>query len=137
MKISPPRPLALIVEDSPDLCRIYGLLLSHKDFELHFCCSAEEAYTSYCEFSDRINLIITDGQMSGESGVWLAHQVRSHSKNVPIVFISGMVKSYCATHCEGLFSGILEKPFKIEDFTEMIETVMTASCEKVNSVECN
>ena len=83
-----PRPTVLSVDDNDDLLYVMGLTLSMMGFEVISCSDAHSASAAF-HARDGIDLLITDLEMPGRSGVELALELCSLRSSLPVLIVSG------------------------------------------------
>lgn len=112
----------LIVDDNPDLIRLMGLRLKPMNFELKSAESAEEALSVLATWSP--NLVITDLQMPGMSGMELFQKIHSKDPLVPVIILTahGTIPDAVEATQSGVTS-FLTKPF---DSKRLLEEVRDA-----------
>jgi diguanylate cyclase (GGDEF)-like protein/PAS domain S-box-containing protein len=87
---------------------------------------AENPYFALGRLTDAdIDLVITDLNMPGRSGLWLVEEIRMRQPDMPIIVCSGDERSVTAV--TELVPGIrvLRKPFVLSDLGEAIDTALT------------
>lgn len=83
-------PIALIVEDDPDLRELASALLEETDLEAVACVDAEEAIAVMVREGDNVALVFTDIRLPGLlSGVDLARRVKALWPHVSMIVTSG------------------------------------------------
>jgi CheY-like chemotaxis protein len=85
---------ALIVDDEPTVCRmVKSIIESSGEYEATGCTSSAEAL----ELATRLqpDIILLDVRMPGLSGSEIAEKLKDEpaTKNIPIIFLTGMVKA--------------------------------------------
>jgi DNA-binding NtrC family response regulator len=117
----PPAALRLlIVDDEPSVLAVFRLVLEERPWQIETCGSAEEALPRV--LGGAFDLLITDKNLPGMSGVDLIRAVRERDRELSIVMITGYASSESAML--GLNLGIdayLEKPFI--DVYEVVRTL--------------
>ena len=83
-------PIALIVEDDPDLRVLAAALLEESDLQVVECESAEEAISALVRDGDDIALVFADIRLSGLlDGVDLARRVKVLWPHIAMIVTSG------------------------------------------------
>ncbi len=83
-------PIALIVEDDPDLRVLAAALLEESDLRVIECEDAEEAFAELCKHPEQVALIFADVRLPGLlDGVDLAQRVSVLWPHVSILVTSG------------------------------------------------
>jgi diguanylate cyclase (GGDEF)-like protein/PAS domain S-box-containing protein len=86
---------------------------------------AENPYFALGRLTDAdIDLVITDLNMPGRSGLWLVEEIRTRQPNMPIIVCSGDERAVTAVN--ELVPGlrVLRKPFVLNDLGDAIEKTM-------------
>jgi PAS domain S-box-containing protein len=121
---SPIRKRIMIVDDEPALRAVILRALSHAGFEATAHPSVSAALSALGAEPAAFDLLITDYNMAGGSGLDLARAVRAILPSVPIVLISGYLDDKLRAGAEELgLPTLLPKPFTID---ELITTVNQA-----------
>jgi CheY-like chemotaxis protein len=83
-------PIALIVEDDPQLRELAAALLEESDLRVMECEDAEEAFAAVNKHGDDIALIFVDVRLPGLlDGIDFARRVRVLWPSIPIIVTSG------------------------------------------------
>ncbi len=77
----------LVVDDNQDLSFVLQAMLEGEGFEVMSAKDGPEGYLAYLEF--RPDLVITDIQMPGETGLELIEQIRRYNPMVRTIYMSG------------------------------------------------
>lgn len=77
--------------------------------------------------TSRFDLLITDIDMPGPSGLWLMQQVRRRWADLPVILATGATPDE-AEH--GAADAVLYKPFRSEDLLERVEAVLGGSVDE-------
>ena len=115
----PSRPadqVILLVDDEPLVRRIVRRLLERDGYSVQEAANAQEARQALEQ--GRVNLVILDQSMPGETGIHAFSSLRALT-DAPIVLFTGMVPSVP----EG-FAAILEKPARPEDLRRVVMTTL-------------
>ncbi len=115
----------LLVDDDEDLLLLIGEYLEAYGIEFDFAQSAAEALKrlGYCKY----DLVISDLNMPGESGLDLFRRVSSRPPGLPFILMSGNLDPRLRR--EALSMGVrhfVEKPFYLSDLKRII----------IDSVQC-
>jgi DNA-binding response OmpR family regulator len=117
------RPSVLVVDDETVVCELLTSLLEPDGIELHVALSGDQALRLLEK--RRFDLVITDKNLPGVSGLEVARAVRSRYPDCPVMMMTGYASVESAT--EGLSLGLLdyiEKPF--EDIGELRRRIREA-----------
>ena len=77
----------LVVEDDNEVRELISSTLSIKGFDVVEAKDAEDGLEAYKRHKP--NIIITDINMPGSSGLWLIESVRKSDSDTPIIVLSG------------------------------------------------
>jgi len=110
----------LVVEDTPDILDVIGLLLEQEGYSVYKaeCCSlAFDVLANH-----HIDLIITDLMLPGMTGLEFIHKVRRvvNYDFIPVVAMSAFDHKYLAAATQAGAIRILHKP---EDLDMLVSTV--------------
>lgn len=107
-------PLALVVDDNPDMTEMLRFELE-KDFKVQIAADGKEALELIAE--QRPSIILTDLMMPGMDGIELCRQLKSNSETVGIPLIIITAKHDLGVKIEGLTLGAddyITKPFSLD-----------------------
>ncbi|WP_148686274.1 response regulator [Candidatus Nitrosocosmicus hydrocola] len=118
-------PSILIVEDEPELCRIYKQYLKGSGFKVVSFTNPSLAFDYYTQNISKFAVVVTDVRMTGMSGIELACKIRKLNRGLKIFLITGYdiddrvknSKEYGDAHIDK----VLEKPFKLKTLKEFID----------------
>jgi len=123
---SGPHRAILVVEDDFRLRDIYGRVLRHAGYQVSSVGNGEAGWLQLC--GKHFDLLITDNEMAGLTGLDLVRRIRRQAPELPIMMISGALpwaaKDFIVLMTPG---STLEKPFPIatllKDVATLIETL--------------
>jgi two-component system cell cycle sensor histidine kinase/response regulator CckA len=104
----------LVVDDEEFVLATMSSVLEDLGFVVIAADSAETAYAQVLE-ARRIDLVVSDVMMPGESGPALARRLRSTYPDLPIIFVTGY-----ASQCELQKELVLPKPFTLQAFERFV-----------------
>lgn len=78
----------LLVDDEPDLLYVTELILAMNGYQVIACSEADMAVLAFHEAAS-INLLLTDMQLPGRSGIELARELTAIRSSLPILIMSG------------------------------------------------
>jgi response regulator RpfG family c-di-GMP phosphodiesterase len=110
----------LIVDDEAPIRELFGFWLEGAGYRCHSAASAQEALA--VASSDTLDVALLDLRMPGESGIWLAKQLRDRCQDMALVMVTG-AQSFDAA-VEGMRLGILDyllKPFGRDELLRAVE----------------
>jgi DNA-binding response OmpR family regulator len=116
----------LVVDDSPQISKALGDLLTASGYVVRTAPSAERALQIL--ESAAFDLIITDLKMTGMTGIDLARQVLQRTPNLPIVILTGFgdMDSVVSALRLGV-ADYLKKPFSIDEVMSVVEREIARS----------
>lgn len=108
----------LLVDDEPDLLRLWKLRLESKNYRVAVATSGEEALATFSLFKP--DVVLTDLRMPGIDGLALFEAIRGLNKSVPVIIITahGSIPEAVEATRQGVYS-FLTKP--IEGATLLLE----------------
>ncbi|RBP52648.1 response regulator [Arenicella xantha] len=129
----------LLVDDNADLLKLISLRLKPLKFELKTATSAEEAISILALW--RADLVVTDLQMGGISGMELFEHIHSRHPVLPVIILTahGTIPDAVAATQSGVAS-YLTKPFDSDTLVRQIQSSLLASgyvADTVTRSECN
>jgi CheY-like chemotaxis protein len=113
----------LVVDDDAEMREMMAQLVAFLGYHPILAANGEQALQKLAEA--RIDLVISDIQMPGLSGLELLRIVKAQRPDLPVLMMSGCVydavkKTMRQYHADGF----LPKPFSLEEFTRQIERVV-------------
>ena len=112
------KPLILCVDDEPNSLILRKLVLQKAGYEVITADSASQALDVLT--SRKVDLVLSDQLMPGQTGTELARQVKARWPNVPIILLSGVNEIPADADIADLFMSKVEGPVIL--------------CQKVNDV---
>jgi DNA-binding response OmpR family regulator len=110
----------LLVDDEPQLRKLLANLLSRdRSFHVMTASSGEEALALSRNRSERIDILITDIDMGGMSGIELFTHIREERPETEVLFISAMA------HRIRESLPVLHKPFMPRQFVAKVAEVLS------------
>ena len=95
----------LLIEDDEMIRRVFSTYLGNQGFKLTEAASAEEALKAGLGF----DLIVTDGLMTGISGVEYAKILQVKAPHLPIILVTGFMNLFIDQLPSNII-GVLQKP---------------------------
>ena len=121
----------LIVDDEPDLVEIISDILGDEGFLCYSAHSAPEArafLADYVQKGGHIDLVISDLNMPGGSGIDLLNAVRKEGILTPFFFLTGDIsESEIQPYEDQGVLGYQLKPFRSEEFIQRLKSLLGAS----------
>jgi PAS domain S-box-containing protein len=113
----------LVVEDQDDVRQLLITMLTELGYRP---IATRDGQCALCEFSDSIDLLISDVVMPGMSGFDLAQMVRATRPGLPVVFISGYAPdaTFDDAGWRDLGGSFLSKPFSRETLAQKLGEVL-------------
>ncbi|MFQ5543812.1 MAG: sigma-54-dependent transcriptional regulator [Nitrospiria bacterium] len=113
----------LVTDDNRSIRRSLARLFLDKEFEVVEAASGEDALQRFLE--EEADLVLTDLQMGGMSGIELLGEIKKHSPHTPVLVITafGTVESAVDAMREGAFDYIL-KPFSLTEIEAKVEKAL-------------
>ncbi|MGH7658436.1 MAG: response regulator, partial [Gemmatimonadales bacterium] len=108
---APPAACVLLVEDEPAVLRLTSRILRARGYDVLSASSAAEALRLVDENEGRINVLLTDVIMPGQSGTELARRLCETNPEIRILFMSGFSKPSVPAADILLEYPMLKKPF--------------------------
>ena len=120
-RVNPSRPLALLVDDNPDVLVGIGAYLEAAGFEIVRVPNGDEA-VAHLASGQMFDLLVTDYAMPGLNGVDLAKCARDRHPTLKVLIITGYPSD------AGLFDrpacvALLAKPFRRAKLIEVLHTL--------------
>jgi two-component system, response regulator FlrC len=113
----------LVVDDDAAMRDMMEQLVAFLGYHPIIASNAEQALQKIA--AGRIDLVISDIQMPGLSGLELLRILKEQQPDLPVLLMSGCVyDSVKKTLREYHADGFLPKPFNLEEFTRQIERVV-------------
>lgn len=126
----------LLVDDNVDLLRLISLRLKPMKFELKTATSGEEALSILSLW--RADLVVTDLQMGGMSGMELYENIHFKHPVMPVIVLTahGTIPDAVEATQAGVAS-YLTKPFDSDVLVRQIQSALLASGYSVDTVNVN
>src|SRR5438046_2939051 len=94
----------LVVDDDPALCAVLEAELGQREYRVTIAASPEEAFARVAQ-ADDVDVILTDVNMQGLSGVDLCARIVSSERDIPVVVMTafGTMESAIASIRAGAY----------------------------------
>lgn len=114
----------LIVDDDEKILNLCNRLLTNKNYSVE---TANSAIMALKKLNNSFDLLLTDFNMPGQSGLWLAEKIRNEMNlHMPIIMMSGTIHEIPKNKTETLgINNFINKPFEINDFLRVIESIFS------------
>jgi two-component system cell cycle sensor histidine kinase/response regulator CckA len=114
----------LYVDDDGALVRLMTQLLKRQGFQVTGYTDHAQALQALRADPAAFDLVLTDYNMPGKSGLDVAREVRALNPNLPVAVISGFIDQPLLTQAAG--AGVCELIFKAQDVAVLCESVLKA-----------
>jgi two-component system, cell cycle sensor histidine kinase and response regulator CckA len=114
----------LYVDDDASLVRLMTQLLKRRGFQVTGYTDHAEALETLRADPAAFDLVLSDYNMPGKSGLDVAREVRTIRPNLPVAVISGFIDQTLLVQAAG--AGVCELIFKAEDVSVLCESVLKA-----------
>jgi two-component system cell cycle sensor histidine kinase/response regulator CckA len=114
-------PTLLVVEDQELVCGVIRQALAARGYNLLTTGTAEQAVVLAAQHPASIDLLITDVELSGSSGMELAARLRDTGRVERILFMSGHDRDELPLAANAHF---LPKPFTIRQLVEAVDELL-------------
>ena len=111
----------LIVDDAETLTLFLQEVLESQRYEVRTASDGENGYAVYLDFNP--DLVVTDIQMPGISGLDMMRNIRMHEPNVRTIYMSGDLDRYrlrLQAEQRGYAVKLLAKPFTQREFLRLV-----------------
>lgn len=117
------RPRILLVDDEESMLTLLKEVVQLLGYDP--ITAADGALALRCFDESRVDLVITDINMPGISGLELLRQVKKQNPDVPVVLITGLSSNrFRDAAREYHADGFLSKPFRIDDLRNCIQRLV-------------
>jgi len=117
------KPLALIVDDEPDICELLELTLSRMDIDT---LSAGDLQTAYKYLNEhKISICLTDMRLPDGNGIELVKKIQAQAKHIPVAMISA--HGNMDTAIEALKAGAFDfvsKPLELAELRNLVNSAI-------------
>jgi DNA-binding response OmpR family regulator len=118
-----PALFALIVDDDPSVCGVFGRLLTKMGYTVQTLDNGEAALELVR--SKTFDLCLVDKQLPGVGGISVARGIRSNTPDAVIIFITGHATASSADELVGIADEYLTKPFDLDTLRETVTTLVS------------
>lgn len=124
--LAAPRPRILYVDDDESVRRLGELILARAGYQVDTAADGAAAWEALQGVP--YQLLITDQEMPGRTGLELARQARQAGMGLPIVLATGSAEALCDPSADGLaLAARLAKPFGAEVLIGTVRGILVAS----------
>jgi CheY-like chemotaxis protein len=114
------RETILLVEDEPAVRQLFAQALTRAGYRVYEARNGQEAIKVFDQYSDAIDLLLTDMRMPYMGGAELAQHLRARSLTLKLLCISG----YPGGDAKDLGADFLAKPFSRDDLLAKVREVL-------------
>ena len=117
------KPLALVIDDEPDICELLTLTLGRMDIATAV---AEDVRSAKAQLSkQRFDLCLTDMRLPDGDGLELVEWMQTHSAGVPVAVITahGNVETAVQALKLGAFD-FISKPLDLQNLRNIVESAL-------------
>ena len=117
----------LLVDDAETLTFFLQEVLESQEYEVRTASDGENGYATYLDFNP--DLVATDIQMAGISGLDMMRNIRMHKPNVRTIYMSGDLDRYRSrlqAEQRGYAVKLLAKPFTQREFLTLVANLSDA-----------
>lgn len=117
------KPLALVVDDEPDICELLSLTLERMDIET--TTAADVASAKRCLTERHYDLCLTDMRLPDGDGLQLVEWIQGHASGVPVAVITahGNVETAVQALKLGAFD-FISKPLDLQNLRNIVQSAM-------------
>jgi CheY-like chemotaxis protein len=109
------KPRWMIVDDDAGVQGLLSTFVTQlTNAEIGCFSSPHEAVTAFAEAPEKFQFVITDLEMPGMDGIQVCRRLRAISPKIKIILTSGSRLLTSAEAVQRGFSGMLEKPFRVD-----------------------
>jgi two-component system, sensor histidine kinase and response regulator len=113
----------LVVDDDPYICHLSAEVLIRQGYEVNAAADGAAAWEALN--ANHYDLLITDHNMPGLTGVELVKKLRSARMVLPVILVSGKLPTEELAQTPSLqLTAVLPKPFSIGELLETVKKVL-------------
>jgi CheY-like chemotaxis protein len=115
----------MVVDENPDVLDSLAMLLERLGrAEVYKFRSGEEALNCFALFANEFELVITDLELPGLSGIELCRRMRNISPSAKIILSTGGTVTPYQFALHAGFDGVLQKPYSVADLWLVVKSVL-------------
>ena len=111
----------LVVDDEPGVCRLCRIVLQRAGYEVIEAGSVDSAMELWQAHSKAIDVVITDYNMPGSTGLELCEWLHAENPRLGLILTSG---SYAGDLPVPSYVSFLSKPFNFHGLTDAVQSLM-------------
>jgi two-component system, cell cycle sensor histidine kinase and response regulator CckA len=120
----------LYLDDDEKVLQSIVYLLGHLGFQVHGYSDQGIALRAFRAAPTEFEIVVTDYNMPGLSGLDVAKQVREIRADLPVVVTSGFIDEELHDQADLVgVSALLPKPFSAKQFCELVQQLLTTESE--------
>ena len=119
----------LVAEDDPAMREVFASVLSERGYQVTLVSNGTELWEllgpreSSCGF----DLVVTDVQMPGISGLDVIDRIRTIGDTTPVVIVTAFPREEVRQRARGLEVRLLAKPFELETLRSAVDWAIRAN----------
>nr|MDA3845666.1 response regulator [Vallitaleaceae bacterium] len=114
----------LVIDDEAGIRNLIKSMLEFLGYEVILAHNGEEGLSLFHEHHYQLAFIILDVIMPIKNGIDTLKSIRKHNRHIPIVMTTGFIEPEAIkTITSYNISGILNKPFTMKEFTDIIKVI--------------
>jgi CheY-like chemotaxis protein len=114
----------LLVEDNPMVARVTRLILESNGYSVRLAPGPEPALAMWEQ--DPADVLVTDVEMPGMSGVRLSERLRPRSPDLRVLFMTGYSTAQFNLHTSPGRSEVLLKPFRGDELVSAVGRLLAS-----------
>lgn len=117
----------VLVDDNEDMLQIFHAYLTKNGYNVHTFSDPKMAYEHIKYAPREFAVLLSDIRMPGMSGFELARNVKALNSNIKIILMTAF--DFTMSELQDFLpsteiEGILEKPFRLERFDELLKDIL-------------
>jgi DNA-binding response OmpR family regulator len=119
----------LVAEDDSDLRELFAIVLRERGYQVATVSTGSELgrLISSTAPAERFDLIITDVNMPGGSGLDVIDQLRQSGDTTPVVIVTAFPEPDIRERAHGLEVRLLAKPFELDTLRSAVDWAIRAN----------
>lgn len=117
----------LHIDDDEALVHLVDRMLARRGYRVEGYTDYEAALDRFRAEPDAFDLVVTDYNMPGTSGIELAHQIRSIRANMPVAISSGYITEDLREQAEGLVAELIFKPNTVDEYCAAVQRILDST----------
>ncbi len=122
-----PKGTVLLVDDDATIRMVVAGILEANGYRVLLALSGDEALEIWKVYSSEIDLLFTDLQMPGMSGLELAQELTRMRPDLKVLYTSGSGIPVVEAMLRSTRAGkLLPKPYRMRDLTKAVESALSS-----------